>query len=973
MKYSRKFLVAALSVMMASSLTAGVALAASADEATKDHVFDSRNDVVFEDFDRADISDTVTADADGVDIGEKPYLSVTYDAITADTAVADKVSQIFKQGSGSLATVASGGGTITLRMRAPEGDVSLSELNFGVRSPSADSDSAVYARGFDELFDADGESLPELTTEWQDYVISFSTSYESDEVYPGTDFAVTAVDLAAIHIFADEGETGTIDIASVMYNTSYLNNFTGGDTVDATGRVADAGFYWAGSTYGTVVKRTVTTTGGEFSVVKDTAVGDYKYAVIEVDGDATGLTVSTTTDGTTWSTPAAYDGYSVTLTGEEKGFKFGYTGETSATVKRIYLTNLEVIVPDTYIPVLDATSADLLDDFSVSQSGFTGVWEDMSTRPELEPAGMEYRLSYNNGDKVEIKDGALVFDGTNLAADGYINFKFKSLGSVQGDYVVLKVKGEEGADLSGFRFALGDPDDAYGDIIWTRDMNAGVQLPIAALDSSNPYVTDDGWYYVVIDIEESGFAVSETGYSGLDIYWGGTGKLSIDSIFFANAKEVPNIEADNAYADAVLDLDATTDYAYAYMYADNSDGYGTTLSFDITPDAADFDISKLRLEFQGVGTFWASTNDQGTLKTTEGKTLDQLTYTAGQPTHVEIDLAASGIEGAFEHIHVHRESIGGFVLDNLSLHTSTPVDEAIALDTENAVTVDKTVNFVPTTDGYVYVDGIDVAANKYGQLSFTLTPGEGFTATDLRFEFAGAGTYWAFENEQGTLITSSGVSLGEFLTSEGIVAGTPVEVTIDLVASGVSSSFSAMHIHSSGTLTGPFTMEEITYTPFVDYLAPYYEEQMGLFDNYLDNTDPTVSISTATTATAGDTVNVTYTASDNITATADLDVTISVTKDGSAVTLTNGSFTAEEGVYTVTVTVRDAAGNEASDTIQITVSAGTTDPGTDPEPAPEPEGLGGGAIAGIVIGAVVVVAAVVVAVVLVKRKNSKGE
>ena len=87
-----------------------------------------------------------------------------------------------------------------------------------------------------------------------------------------------------------------------------------------------------------------------------------------------------------------------------------------------------------------------------------------------------------------------------------------------------------------------------------------------------------------------------------------------------------------------------------------------------------------------------------------------------------------------------------------------------------------------------------------------------------------------------------------------------------------------------------------------------------------DVVNPEVSITTATTAKAGDEVTITYTASDNVTAVDKLNVTITVTKDGNPVTLTEGKkFTAEIGVYTVTVTVKDEAGNEASETITITV------------------------------------------------------
>lgn len=968
MKTRQKILLTALSAALIATMTSGLTLTALADEATKDHEFDAKTDVVFEDFDRETISDTVKAEGDHADLGEKPYLRVKYTAGNSTTPG----DAIYKQGSGSLAEVSSGG-TITLKMRAPEGDVKLSEIKFGVRG--VDNDAAVLAKTLDQLTDSDSESLPELTAQWQEYEISFATSYENSDIYPTTtNTTVAGTPLLAIHLYAaDASATGTLDIASVSYSKTggnvIMNDFRGGDTVEPTAKLADSGTWWAGSSEGYIVKRAVKlTANGSFTVVKGEAVGDYKYAVIETEGDKENLKVATTTDGTAWGDLTPYDGYSVALKGTEKGFKFSYDGsvEGGVTVRRIYLTNNVKRAPATAAPVFDASSAQVLEDFSFAQKGFTDVYEDMSTVEGLADAGLDYRLSYSNGSLVEVKEGCLVFDASTLAAEGYINFKFKSKGTADGKYVIFKMKGEGDATLDGFRFALGDPDDKYTDIIWANSFNAAYGFKTPLLTADNPY-TEGDWYYVVIDIEESGYKVSEAGYSGMDLYYGGTGKLYIDTVFFAD--KLPDVVQDLT-ADGVETNDVT-DYTYAGGFAlDNKYGTATAFSFDITPKGDDFSPDNLRLEMGG-GPYWGSENTQGTLITTEGKKLNELTYTKDVATHIEIDIAASGI-GAFEYVHVHTNNMGGFKLDNIKLHTETPKENFKELS-QNVVTVEKTFTAAPTAEqtDYTYIDGADIAYNRYGKLEFTLTPGVAFNGTELRVEIKNGNTsvkqIWIAQ-QNDAVITADGKKYSEIVFKEG----EPVNFVFDLIALGADAAVNQFHVHSTGIKTGPFTIDGVKLTA----LQNNYAEELEKLSAYLDTVKPEVHITTPTTAKAGDEIEIAYTASDDVTAEDDLDVTVLVVKDGKTVTLEQNKFQAEEGVYTVTVTVRDANGNEATDTIQITVSGegGNTPggtPGGDPgTPGEQTKGLSTGAIVGIVIGVLAGIALIgVIAYTVVKKKK----
>lgn len=984
MKTGKKVLLTALSATLLASFTTGLALTALADEATKEHLFNAKYDAVFEDFDRADVSDTVKAEA-GVDLGERPFMRVTYTALSEDASAEARSGQIYKQGSQSLEQVKDGG-TISITMRAPEGDVTLSELNFGVRG--IDKEEQVFVKNFTLLKDDEAQPLPELTAEWQTYVISFANSFEDDDMYPNSTTSVVganSVPMLGLHLFALPGETGTLDIASVAYSTTgaegVLNAFTGSDKVDETAKNSNPETWWAGSSTGYIVKRAVKMTGGSFTVVKENAVGDYKYAVVEAEGDVEHLKIASTADGTNWGEPVAFDGYSVALTGSEKGFKFLYDGndENGVTVKRIYLTNLKAGTPATAVPVIKAESVTVLEDFSVAEKGFV-KYEEMTPTPEFALAGLDYRLSYSNGDKVEVKDGNLVFDATNLPSGEYINFKFKSKNAAFGKYVVLKMKAEDGATFDGFRFALGNPEDQLGAPRWKHHLMAGVEFPSALLDESNPYTTDDGWYYVVADIEESGFGVSETGYSIVDLYYSGTGRMLIDSIFFADELEVPNVEKDTECNTHEVNYDGISTEGYNHSWLEVADplGTATTLSFDITAKSDDFDVTSLRLQFGGNGVFWATENAEGTLKTVDGKMLSELTYTKDVPTHVVIDFEKSGISGSFGVVDVHMGMMKAYTITNITLHTSTPVTMPIGLDQENAFVIKNEagdapfeLNFNATIDGYQYaceVKGLDELSGKYAVLALEIETAEGTDLSGVRFAF-GNEERWAGKNDAGSLYLTDGTLLAD----TEFVAGEAKTVYIDLEKSGIE--LRNFHIHTNGTGTGSFKIKsaELLKSAYDPALNAAYREQLELIPTYFkDNVKPVVALNMKNTVTAGDEIEVVYTAQDNVTETSKLNVTVTVTKDGNEVALTNGKFTAEAGVYTVTVTVRDESGNEESDTVQITVSAAQG--GDTPAPTPEPsdkEGLGAGAIAGIVIGCVVGVAAIGAVVFFLVRKKKQ--
>ena len=120
----------------------------------------------------------------------------------------------------------------------------------------------------------------------------------------------------------------------------------------------------------------------------------------------------------------------------------------------------------------------MFDNFNRTQSGFDGDYDKSSTNPVVTGAGLNYALSYNNGDKVSVANGVVTFDATELAADQYINFKEGRAVYDNHQYLVMAVKGEGGASLDGFRIDVGNG------AVWSHSWYSafGLKVPSLGLD-----------------------------------------------------------------------------------------------------------------------------------------------------------------------------------------------------------------------------------------------------------------------------------------------------------------------------------------------------------------------------------------------------------------------------------------------------------------------------------------------------------
>ena len=76
-------------------------------------------------------------------------------------------------------------------------------------------------------------------------------------------------------------------------------------------------------------------------------------------------------------------------------------------------------------------------------------------------------------------------------------------------------------------------DDKRSEVRWAHsELLSGNQLPTPPLDAEDyPYVTEDGWMYLIVDLALSQLTTTVRGF---DLFYSGDGKLYIDTIFFAN-------------------------------------------------------------------------------------------------------------------------------------------------------------------------------------------------------------------------------------------------------------------------------------------------------------------------------------------------------------------------------------------------------------------------------------------------------
>lgn len=679
---------------------------------------------------------------------------------------------------------------IRFKLRLVAGSLSLDDIYLGLRGDDA---WKVYSIPFSELYDDNLSELPKLTEELQTYTISLNNSLFDDtvtyELAAGGDSGQRVLQkVLGIHLFVGDEVDAKIGLEEVsLVKAGLVTMFDNFDREKVN--AADPNLWWRDSIGKIVPRHVELKDGGAYQVESAEAAAGKENLVVSLRGEFSGLSLVPVVEGVAgdaiaWKNlldpegealiASTHDYKSVVINLAKSGLLTGATGfklvaTSRVFVKGLFFSNLETKEATKQWPYVDIAHGVVFDDFEGrTQGNFAGDYDAAIADQNTIDAGLLYILSYHNGNLAKIENGLLTFDATSLAQDDYINLKMaatpKQANSGQ-KYLVLAVKGEDGAKLDGLRVAGTAPTPTY-----FGEWKSAFGLPVPNLDNLGkyPYVDGEGFAYLVVDLEETGFAFADV----IDFYYSGVGKLHIDAIIFADVPTPANVAGGSPVGDA--ENEVMLGEGYKYTYGGNvgeAPYYAVTFIGDGTVD-----LSSVRIA-GSVDVAWFK---DGVVIDQFGEPITDLTLKADEPRQLVIDLVASGIGGGDLHIHAGDmgEAAGKLI-----------IGEKLAVEVSVYTRViNSELHEVTITEGYNYGFGLDYAdPGRYLVIEVT---GDGAAGLGtMRIETAGA-TIWA-----PSLILASVEALGDYKpVAEGSV------IVIDLIASGYNffALGGEMHFHFSG-------------------------------------------------------------------------------------------------------------------------------------------------------------------------------
>lgn len=446
-----------------------------------------------------------------------------------------------------------------------------------------------------QLYDPDLYPLPELTNEYQVYIIDLASSLDGKTFVrkDGTGEIPAGAALAGFHLLAKTtGGEGTLYIKEVYWskdpnttcftddeNNSLLDDFNREVLSDTTGTT----IWWCGGSRESriigqhlVLDYTQENISYYSAGIENSNIdGMYDNFVLKIRGKKGGenikiMPIYLKEDGkpifgeakllselkgpdNKYLPKITNEFQNVVINFEANGWDkkvngFGFEsidGESGIIyLDKIFFTNMEYDASTvlTKYPIIDVNDIRVFDDFEREVVGATKDYD--PNNPIALENNFLYIIAYAGIDRMCIENGELVLDCSKNS--DYIQYTVASNVKNNDDiykYVVFKMRGEEGATLQNFRIKTIDPTGTRSQDVWGNGgLKSGPGLPIPDLNVQNyPYITNDGYYYyIIIDLKASNLS---TQIDGFDIFYSGQGKLYIDTIFFANpGKPVLNKE-----------------------------------------------------------------------------------------------------------------------------------------------------------------------------------------------------------------------------------------------------------------------------------------------------------------------------------------------------------------------------------------------------------------------------------------------
>ena len=333
----------------------------------------------------------------------------------------------------------------------------------------------------------------------------------------------------------------------------------------------------------------------------------YKYLIVEVEGDISKLRMEFAGHGVFW------------IEQNDSGSLRDRDGNLFAT------SGKQTLVID------------------LEKSGIVGNLSDIHVHHEFAAAGDVLKITSvkfaKEAETLVKSDEALAedFPGKEVVAGGagyaYVGWINGSVGNGY-KYLIVEVEG----DISKLRMEF-----AGHGVFWVEENAQGTLR-----DKDGNLFATSGKQTLVIDLEKSGIVGNLSDIHVHHEFAAAGDVLKITSVKFAKEPEEELAKSDEALAEDFPGKEVVAGAAgYAYVgWINGSVGNG----YEYLIVEVEGDISKLRIEFGGIGVFWVEENAQGTLRDRDGN----LFATSGKQILV-IDLEKSGIVGNLGDIHVHHE------------------------------------------------------------------------------------------------------------------------------------------------------------------------------------------------------------------------------------------------------------------------------------------------------------------------------
>ncbi|MBQ4255544.1 MAG: hypothetical protein II721_06130, partial [Bacilli bacterium] len=715
---------------------------------------------------------------------------------------------IYKAASGTYEAMNFGANGIGFRMRVSRGKLALKNLRLELRGGDG---YLTYPIQLAEARNSDNEELPELTGEFQDFLINPGQTIEDEStVYKtldGGDSQQTVLGLIlGFHLVANDIEVGgELEIDEVFTysgtNRVVLDDFNREDVA----KVPNA--WWGGSASGFIVRKGVTLNEGKKYTTP--SLSGKNSIVLTAMGDSSGIVI-TSYDAAgeelleaDWTqmigiskilAPLANGGYAnyVINLGQLAGNgildKIEIKSTTEVELAGVFLTSMELPNLDLTYPHIGPTV--IMDSFERNIASLDDNWDASAAIQANIDAGVTGFVSYARGNEISTHDGSLHLPAAADYAEVTIGYQGEKLDKTA-KYVVISAKGDD-LNLMRFKFRGGGKDD----FVYFNAGLAAEGVKAYGGEIKSPYVDNNGFTHYVFDLALNGLGVTDI----FDLYYTGESTAEIGAIYFANdnlSSEVQNTQ--DAQVNTEVDLSG---YNWiGNIYGPEADLFGVHIkAADGVADFSSFRIEKNKtFHWLKNGELKAYYQDGRRVDPNDKINSDSLVF-------FDMDSVEFDAEGDnYIHLHVGQEASGKVTIDKFYT-----LEKGYSEYYEG-------MPKASTTGGWVYLGGVTVTGD-FDRIGISLSAtGTNMTYESLRME-SPLGTFSFFNNPE--TITAYHKD-GTPVAASDVIPENGDYVYVDVANSAISLSAGEMlHFHY-GDWGNPNGSIQINFVEFFADVTPY--------------------------------------------------------------------------------------------------------------------------------------------------------